>query len=72
MEWIRYSCNWDGPTTGTEVLTLKEPQGLRSGTWEITIMINDEIILKDQITVNGNWNYWDPAGTINACHGTVD
>jgi len=72
MEWIRYSCNWDGPKTGTEVLTLKEPQGLRSGTWEITIMVNNEVVLRDQITVNGNWNYWDPAGTINACHGTVD
>jgi hypothetical protein len=72
MEWIRYSCNWDGPTSGTEVLTLKEPKGLHSGTWEITIMVNDEVILKDQITVNGNWKYWDPAGKINACHGTVD
>jgi len=72
MEWIRYTCNWDGPTTGTEVLTLKEPQGLRSGTWEITIFVDDVVVLKDQITVNGNYNYWDPAGTINACHGTVD
>jgi hypothetical protein len=72
MEWIRYSCNWDGPTSGTEVLTLKEPQGLRSGTWEITIIVDDKVVLKDQITVNGNWDYWDPAGTINACHGTVD
>lgn len=72
MEWIRYSCNWDGPTTGTEVLTLKEPQGLRSGTWEIMVYVNDVVVLRDQITVNGNYNYWDPAGTINACHGTVD
>ncbi len=72
MEWIRYTCNWDGPTTGTEVLTLKEPQGLRSGTWEITIFVDDVVVLKEQITVNGNYNYWDPAGTINACHGTVD
>lgn len=72
MEWIRYSCNWDGPISGTEVLTLKEPQGLHSGAWEINILIDGVIVLTDQITVNGDWTYWDPAGTINACHGTTD
>jgi hypothetical protein len=72
LEWLRYSCNWDGPSSGTEVLTLKEPGGLHSGTWEITILVNGEIVLKDDITVKGNWNFWKPAGTINACHGTVD
>jgi len=36
------------------------------------IFVNDEIILQEQITVNGNWNYWDPAGIIIACHGKTD
>ena len=72
MEWIKYTCNWDGPISGTEILTLKEPKGLHSGTWEITIFVNDEVVLKDQITVIGNWTYWDPAGTIYACHGATD
>lgn len=71
-EWIRYSCSWDGPASGTEVLSLKEPKGLHSGTWEFTVLVNDAVVLKEQITLNGNWVYWDPAGTINACHGTVD
>jgi len=72
MEWIRYSCNWDGPSSGTEVLALREPKGLHSGTWEITIFVDNEVVLKDQITVTGDWTYWDPAGTVNACHGLVD
>jgi len=72
MEWIRYSCNWDGPISGTEVLTLKEPKGLHSGTWQITILVNDKVVLSEEITITGNWTYWDPAGTINACHGTTD
>ncbi len=72
MEWIKYTCSWDGPVSGTEIITLKEPKGLHSGTWEITIFVNDEVVLKDQMTVNGNWTYWDPAGTIYACHGTTD
>lgn len=71
MEWIRYSCNWDGPTSGTEVLTLTEPEGLHSGIWVMTILLNDTVILRGEVSVLGNWTYWAPAGTINACHGTV-
>ncbi len=72
MQWIRYRCNWDGPSAGTEILTLKEPKGLHSGTWVITVTLNGALLLKDQLTVDGNWNDWAPAGTVDACHGTVD
>ncbi len=69
-EWIRYSCDWDGPVSGTEVLTFKESKGLDSGIWEITVFVNDEVVLKDEISINGNWEYWDPAGTFYTCHST--
>ena len=69
-EWIRYTCAWDGPSSGTEILKLTEPEGLKSGVWEMTVTANDAVILKEQITVIGNWNYWSPAGVINACHST--
>ncbi len=72
IEWIRYNCYWDGPASGTEVLSLREPKGLRSGTWELRITVNNRVLLKEQIFLNGNWTYWDPAGTINACHGTTE
>jgi hypothetical protein len=69
-EWIRYSCQWDGPGSGTEILKLTEPGGLHSGLWTLTVQVNSKIILQEQITVTGNWKYWAPAGTISACHGT--
>ena len=69
-EWIRYTCNWDGPSSGTEVLRFTEPKGLASGTWTIRVTLDNVVLLEDEIVVVGNWDYWDPAGTINACHGT--
>jgi|GEM_PF-7083528 hypothetical protein len=69
-EWIRYTCAWDGPASGTEPLKLTEPKGLASGTWEIKIIVDNEVLLEEEIVVVGNWDYWDPGGLINACHGT--
>jgi hypothetical protein len=69
-EWIRYTCNWDGPSSGTEPLKLTEPGGLADGTWVLRVTVNNETLLQEEIVLVGNHNYWAPAGTINACHGT--
>ncbi len=69
-EWIRYTCNWDGPSAGTEPLKLTEPKGLAAGTWTIRVLVDNELVLEEEIVLVGNHDYWDPAGTINACHGT--
>jgi serine/threonine protein kinase len=67
-EWIRYTCTWPGPTTGTDTVTLTEPKGLHSGTWEVTITIDGVVLLKGQVLVEGDWDYWDPAGSFNRCY----
>ncbi len=71
-EWIRYECLWSGSENGRDSVKLTEPKGLHSGTWELTITVNDEILLREQINVSGNWDYWDPAGSINSCYGTTN
>jgi hypothetical protein len=71
-EWIKYDCIWTGQTNGHDAVTLTEPQGLHSGIWEVTIIVNGVILLQEQIKVTGNWTYWDPAGTLNNCYGKTD
>lgn len=71
-EWIRYECLWSGSENGRDSVKLTEPRGLHSGTWELTISVNDEILLREQINVSGNWGYWDPAGSLSSCYGTTD
>lgn len=64
-EWIRYVCAWDGPVSGTESIRLSEPEKLHSGVWEMTVIVNDEILLKEQLVVVGNITLWTPVGTVN-------
>jgi serine/threonine protein kinase len=68
-EWVRYDCTWPGPINGTDTITLTEPDGLHSGSWEVTITVNEVVILREQIEVLGNWTYWSPAGTFLTCYG---
>jgi hypothetical protein len=68
-EWVRYDCTWPGPINGTDTITLTEPDGLHSGSWEVTITVNEVVILREQIEVLGNWTYWSPAGTFFTCYG---
>jgi hypothetical protein len=71
QEWIKYSCAWDGPTNGTETLKLTEPGGMRYGIWEVTIWVDNVVLFNENITLSGNWSYWDPVlNTINKCRGT--
>lgn len=68
QEWVRYSCIWPGPQTGIDTVTLTEPKGLYSGTWEMTIIVNGQVLLEEQIQVEGDWTYWDPAGSFDTCY----
>jgi hypothetical protein len=69
VEWARYQCAWPGPASGVEQITLTEPNGLASGTWEVTITIDGVIVLQESLVVQGSWSYWDPAGFFGACYG---
>lgn len=71
-EFVRYDCLWPGPKTGIDdEAELSEPDGLHSGAWEMTISINDQVLLREQIFVEGNWDYWYSVGVIYSCHGLV-
>ncbi len=71
-EWIKYDCTWTGNENGRESVKLTEPKGLHSGTWELTIIVDGNVLLNEQINVSGNGDYWDPAGTLNSCYGTTN
>lgn len=69
QEWVRYDCTWPGPESGTDEISLTEPDGLHSGTWEVAITVAGTELMREQIQVTGNWNYWHPAGTFYSCYG---
>lgn len=67
--WAEYECDWSGPEDGIDEITLTEPYGLASGYWEVTITVNNQEVLKDGLWVEGQHDYWDPAGYFDACYG---
>lgn len=67
QEWVRYQCKWDGPESGVFETDLREPAGFRSGEWTMEIYVNGQLVAQNSFTVQGNYTYWDPAGTINRC-----
>jgi hypothetical protein len=58
QEWVKYDCIWPGPESGEDNLILKEPSRLRSGTWEVKIIVDNKTLLQEQIRIEGNWDYW--------------
>jgi hypothetical protein len=68
-EWVRYQCLWPGPTSGVDEVPLTEPEGLRSGVWQVSILLDDEIVAQEQLTITGSWTFWFPAGVFNTCYG---
>ena len=72
VEWVKYECSWNGKESGIDSITLTEPKGLRSGMWEVAIIINGVVLLNEQIYVSGDWDYWDPAGNFNSCYGKTN
>jgi hypothetical protein len=67
-EWVQYECTWPGPQDSKVDISLREPAGLASGTWSVTITVNGIELLNEQIKIEGNWDYWSPAGTISSCY----
>ncbi len=67
QEWVRYQCKWDGPESGVFETDIREPAGLRSGEWTMEIHVNGQLVAQESFTVQGNYSYWVPAGTINRC-----
>jgi serine/threonine-protein kinase len=61
-EWLHYDCEWQGPSEGMMEATLREPNGLRSGPWTLTLRISGQSAVDATVFVEGNHNYWDPAG----------
>jgi hypothetical protein len=68
-EWAHYDCVWTGPATGVDQIILNEPEGLTSGTWEITIKVNQIILLKSSFLIQGGFEFWNPPGNIDKCYG---
>ena len=66
--WITFSCNWTGPSSGTVESNIHDVNGLPSGSWTITIFVNDKALLQNSFFIQGHFNNWDPQGTIAACY----
>ncbi len=69
VEWVRYDCYWPGPEAGIEEITLTEPNGLASGTWNVVITINGVQVINETLEIEGSWTLWDPPGHFNTCYG---
>ena len=67
-EWVRYDCRWDGPSAGTDEISLFDGSGLHSGSWELTVTINDIVVLRESVFVEGNNTNWNPPGISNSCY----
>lgn len=61
-EWLHYECVWRGASEGTMEAALREPAGLRSGPWTVTLRINGQPAVEATMLVEGSHRYWDPAG----------
>lgn len=64
QSWLHYDCVWQGPENGTEEVELREPGGLRSGTWTMALRVEGEIVATASVELLGSHEYWDPAGTL--------
>jgi serine/threonine protein kinase len=69
--WVQYDCIWPGPSNGTSITPITEPDGLASGTWEVTIDVDGQVLITKDIFISGSWTYFTPAGTSNKCFGFV-
>jgi hypothetical protein len=46
--------------------TLREPMGLRSGPWRLTLRVDGQPAVEATVLVKGKHTYWEPAGFL-AC-----
>ncbi len=62
QEWIRYNCMWRGPESGTFSVRLWDANGLRSGVWTMTILIDQTVAAQAKVSIEGAFDYFAPAG----------
>jgi serine/threonine-protein kinase len=62
-EWLHFECEWQGASEGTMEATLREPNGLRSGPWTLTLRIGGQPAVDATVLIEGTHSYWDPAGS---------
>lgn len=68
QSWVYYpNCTWQGPASGTQEIVLREPGGLRSGLWLLTLATNRVIIGQAAIELGEGHDFWEPAGVIDDC-----
>jgi hypothetical protein len=68
LEWVRYDCTWDGPSAGTDELSVFDASGLYSGAWQLTVTIDDVVVLQEDLIVEGDNTHWDPPGSFDSCY----
>jgi hypothetical protein len=65
--WMKNDCIWPGPATGEQEVVVSEPKGFHAGSWEMTITVDDQVVLRELFVVQGANQAWDPPGIVNAC-----
>lgn len=65
-EWVRYECIWQGPESGTFEVRLWDIDGLRSGVWMVTMTTEGQVVMRETVSINGTYDFWDPAG-VRSC-----
>lgn len=58
--WVRYECAWDKPVHGRFEVDLREPGGLHSGIWEMSVLVDGEMVLRGEVDIPGSVTTWLP------------
>jgi formylglycine-generating enzyme required for sulfatase activity len=66
VEWVRYDCTWLGPERGTFTVRLWDTEGLRSGTWTLTLTLAGTQTFTFNVPIAGTFDLFTPAG-VRAC-----
>lgn len=61
-QWVHYECEWQGEAEGTIDVILREPAGLRSGPWKVSLRIDEQPPVESAAIVQGTDTFWDPPG----------
>lgn len=62
QEWVRYYCIWRGPESGTFSIRLWDNEGLRSGTWTLTVRFDAAHVFSFGVPIDGAFSLFTPAG----------
>jgi hypothetical protein len=66
-EWLTYECEWPGPEAGVFQIILRDSRGLSSGLWELRVEVNGELVLQEEIVIEGDWTRPAQAETRSTC-----